>query len=75
MATPNVPTIYRRKYKKGDKVALSDLRQAYKIAAQLVAKDGDKYLPLFERLDKEMQSREKKEKIKAKALEIAQRAP
>ena len=71
MATPDVPTIYKRKYSETDEVTLSDLRQAYRVAAQLVAKDGDKYLPLFERLDQEIEAREHQENIKAKAFKIA----
>ena len=73
MAMPNAPIIYKRKYRNGDKVTLSDLRKAYQVAAQLVAKDGDKYLPLFERLDQEIEAREHQENIKAKALEIAKK--
>ena len=73
MAEPEAPVLYKRKYLDGDEVSLSDLRLAYKVAARLVARDGDQYLPLFERMDKEIKMRQHKEKIKAKALEVAKR--
>ncbi len=67
-------TQYKRKYAEHDNVSFVDLRSAYEIAASMVAKHGDKYLPIFERLDKEIQTRKQQEHIKAKALEVAKKA-
>jgi len=71
MPSDLTPTRYKRKYADGEKVAFSDLRQAYQIAAQMVAEGGDEYIPLFERMDKEMEMRQDKRRIRAKALEVA----
>ncbi len=71
MTTPDMPLLYKRKYTDGDEVSFSDLQEAYRMAANLVAKGGDDYLPIFERLDKEMQERQYKETMKARALEVA----
>lgn len=67
------PTIYRRKYGDHDEVSFTDLRAAYEIAASMVAEHGDKYLPLFERFDREMQTRQQQEAVKSRALEVARR--
>lgn len=73
MAKPEIPTIYKRKYGDHDDVSFSDLRAAYETAAGMVADHGDKYLPLFERLDHAMQERQHQESVKARALEVAKR--
>jgi len=74
MSKPEVPTIYKRKYGDHDDVSFADLSAAYKVAASMVAKHGDEFLPMFERLDKEMQTRKNKDDIKARALEVAKRS-
>lgn len=49
------------------------LEQAYHIAAEIVQKFGDTYLPLFERLHKEMQERQGKQDLKNIAIALANR--
>ena len=71
MDMPQEPIIYKRKYGDHDEVSFSDLRAAYETAAGMVADHGDKYLPLFERLDQAMQERQHQESVKARALEVA----
>lgn len=73
MDKPQEPIIYKRKYGDHDEVSFSDLRAAYETAAGMVADHGDKYLPLFERLDQAMQERQHQESVKARALEVARR--
>jgi hypothetical protein len=65
------PTRYKRKYADAKAVASEDLRAAYETAAQLVAEQGDKYLPLFERLDAELQNRGEREQTRSRAIEVA----
>jgi len=67
----DVGTRYTRKYGAGDEVSSEDLMTAYEAAARLVAAHGDDYLPLFERLDAELQSLEEKERARSRALEVA----
>jgi len=69
-----VPTVYKRKYAEHDDVSFVDLRLAYETAAGMVAEYGDKYLPWFERLEKEMQARQAQDATKNRALEVAKRA-
>lgn len=71
MDTPFVPTIYKRKYADSAEVSHKDLLTAYRVAAQMVADHGDKYLPLFERLDNELQALKKKDRILNRALDVA----
>lgn len=47
------------------------LREAYKIAADIVARYGDAYLPVFERLHKEVQKLNVASDLKSIALNIA----
>lgn len=47
------------------------LHECYKAAACIVVKYGDKYLPIFERLDEEVQFRSAKHSLKQKAKDIA----
>lgn len=48
-----------------------DLNNAYVQAAQIVAKYGDKYLPIFERLENEYFERKKKTATMERAMEVA----
>jgi hypothetical protein len=73
MDTSRQPTLYKRRYADNEEVSSEDLRTAYQVAAQLVASHGDEYLPLFERLDQEVQQRDEKETIKHRALAVANR--
>lgn len=65
------PTVYRRRYREPGEIAASDLQTAYQLAAGLVAEHGDQYLPLFERLDREMRAIAEKETTMRRALAIA----
>lgn len=49
---------------------MTDLERAYVIAAEIVQKFGDIYLPLFERLHDEMKKHEAKRDLKLIALNI-----
>ena len=71
---PYVPTVYKRKYAEHDDVSFVDLRSAYEVAAGMVAEHGDKYLPWFERLEKEIQDRQKQSEIRERALKVAKHA-
>jgi len=48
-----------------------DLQRAHKLAAEAVVKYGDIYLPLFERLNNELQKQSVSKQIKELALSIA----
>lgn len=62
---------YTRKYADGKPVSSADLESAYNQAAQLVVEHGEEFLPLFERMDEEMQSRETTRTQIEKAREVA----
>jgi Skp family chaperone for outer membrane proteins len=49
----------------------NDLRKAYIQAATIVAKYGDKYLPLFKRLEAEFNKRKEETEAMNRALDIA----
>ncbi|HAA13071.1 MAG TPA: hypothetical protein DCE41_15815 [Cytophagales bacterium] len=53
-------------------ITLDRVRNAYKISARVVHLYGDRYLPLFERLHKELEAMEKKEVLKKIALKVAE---
>jgi hypothetical protein len=53
------------------KVTIEDLRRGRRIMAGIIAQYGDVYLPIFIRLDKELQQAEENERMKKLALEIA----
>ncbi len=73
---PVIPKRYTRKYGDDDTdVAVEDLRTAYRVAARLVTDHGEQYLPLFERLDHEIQAHEKRQEMKARALQVSKRKP
>lgn len=71
MDSPAPPTLYKRKYATGGEVSPEDLRTAYEVAARLVGEHGDQYLPLFQRLDQEVQHQREKETLKNRALAVA----
>lgn len=48
-----------------------DLDRCYKIMAKVVKKHGDDFLPIFERLHKEIQAREERNKLRNIALKVA----
>ncbi|TVQ81960.1 MAG: hypothetical protein EA357_11250 [Micavibrio sp.] len=73
MKAPEPPKLYQRKYKDSDDVALSDLQRAYAIAAGLVAEGKDAFIPVFTRLEKEVEQRERMDAIRKRAAEVAKR--
>lgn len=50
---------------------LEKLIAARDISAQIVARDGDEFLPIFERLDQEVEAMEARKEALEKALIIA----
>ncbi|MBL7681779.1 MAG: hypothetical protein JNK00_00345 [Flavipsychrobacter sp.] len=52
-------------------IKLSEIKKARDKCARIVAKYGIRYLPIFERLEKEIAIREAQEKLFQKALEIS----
>ena len=74
MDIPDPPALYKRKYSEKDNISFKDLRTAYHTAARMVERFGDKYLPIFERLDTEIESHQQQETLRARALKIAQRS-
>lgn len=52
-------------------VSDEDLAKAYKIMAKVIRDHGDKYLPVFQRLHEEMETRKSKQGLKDIALQIA----
>jgi len=55
-----------------NKVPYKSLKKAYIQAATIVSLYGDKYLPIFERLEKEYRARKKQRDALSRAIEIAQ---
>ncbi|GAB1261475.1 hypothetical protein [Aurantivibrio plasticivorans] len=56
-----------------DQLSLAQIKRAYHQAAKIVARYGDKYLPIFERLEKEYQNRKDKVKTLKRAIKIAEK--
>ena len=54
---------------------MNDLERAYIIAAEIVQRYGDTYLPIFERLHIEMQKLRQKQDLKDIAMNIANIRP
>ncbi len=52
-------------------VSLSDLKKAYMQSANIVAIYGERYLPIFERLEKEYENRKQKDDMLTKAISIS----
>lgn len=65
------PLLFRRKYAPGDGVSLEDLRKAHYIAAR-IAKAFPKFLPVFIRLDQELQAQESQKSILERAVQVAE---
>jgi len=51
-----------------DELTLEQIEKAYKIAARIVAMYGDDYLPVFERMHREVKEYEQKAEMKSLAL-------
>ena len=49
----------------------NNIKKAYICAAQIVTRHGDKYLPIFSRLEKAHKDIEKQNKLLTKAMSIA----
>lgn len=56
---------------KVDGITIEQLREAYQIAAEVVARYGDAYLPVFNRLHQEMEKVKEMERMKSLALNVA----
>lgn len=74
-SVPDVPhpglLMGKRKLPCGGDIAYPDLKAAYVQAAKVIAEYGDTYLPIFERLEKELKEVEKKQSSIDRALKIA----
>lgn len=55
-----------------NRITLSQLKQAYLQAAKIVARHGDTYLPIFERVETEYQERKKQIDALNRAIMIAE---
>ncbi len=55
-----------------NKVSYKQLKKAYLQAAKIVALHGEKYLPIFERLEKEYKERKKQVSTLNRAIKLAQ---
>ena len=64
---------YTRKYANGEPVSHEDLASAFEQAAQLVVEHGDEFLPLFERLDQELQQRNEQEAARERTKEVVRK--
>jgi len=53
-------------------VTLEELHQARRIAAKIVKRDGPAFLPIFERLDLEIESEKSKDEKLSRALSFAE---
>lgn len=56
---------------KDEEVSLQDIIRARDKCAYIIAKYGQQYLPIFERLEKEIEIREERQGYLDKALKIA----
>ncbi len=55
-----------------NKVSYKQLKKTYLQAAKIVALHGEKYLPIFERLEKEYKERKKQVNTLNRAIKLAQ---
>ncbi len=55
-----------------NKVSYKQLKKAYLQAAKIVALHGEKYIPIFERLEKEYNERKKQIETLNRAIKLAQ---
>lgn len=60
-------------FKKKTDISYQDIKKAYEVAALVVTKYGEVYLPLFERLQSELEDHQRKQKLVDKAKKIAQK--
>lgn len=56
-----------------NQLSLSQIKKAYYQAAKIVAQHGDKYLPIFERLENEYKDRKDKIEALNRAIKIAEK--
>lgn len=70
--SPFEPTICRRR-PKGKEITLEDIIQARDKCAWVIAQYGEQYLPIFERLEKEVALRKKQDELLQRALKIGTR--
>ena len=56
-----------------DQLSLAQIKRAYHQAAKIVTLYGDKYLPIFERLEKEYHDKKDKVKTLNRAIKIAEK--
>ena len=52
-------------------ISFSELKKAYLQSANIVAVYGERYLPIFERLEKEYKNRKQKDDILTRAISIS----
>ena len=57
-----------------DRISDNDLKKAYLQAAKVVAEHGEKYLPIFERMQEEYQIQQKKSALIKRAVSLANKA-
>jgi hypothetical protein len=60
--------------RKRNEASDEELEQAYVIMAKIIRDHGEKYLPIFKRLDEERKSRQTNRDLTLVALQVAQRA-
>lgn len=65
---------YTRRYAHGESVGRGDLESAFREAAKLVVEQGDEFLPIFERLEQEVETADARESARAKARAIVDQA-
>lgn len=53
------------------KLTIDEIREARDKCALIISKYGEKYLPIFERLDNELEMRERQQILLQKALKIS----
>ena len=61
----------RAKKLKNDEITYQDIKDAYIEAAKIVSEYGEVYLPIFERMERELKTAEKKQSAINRAFEIA----
>lgn len=69
----NARTFTIKEARMSDQLSLEQIKRAYHQAAKIVARYGDKYLPIFERLEKEYNERKDKVKTLKRAIQIAEK--
>ena len=57
-----------------DSISDKELKKAYLQAAKVVADHGEKYLPIFERMQEEYQMQQKKSALIKRAVSLANKA-